>query len=326
MLKKIVQNYLSSSANLAGNSLLRLKFMIVNSYTVIGCSYVFVHGVFNLLRQFHILGGLEILGGLLVIINIILLRKTKNIEFAGAVILFLMLCLFISLVVFGQDDKTGLFWFFTFPLLAFFLKGIKEGFIWIIFQFVVIITMLVMSELNFIIRIPYSIYEIVVLCMSILAVILLLYFYELMKNELVAMQNKQHDDDVEQRILREQFDIAERIQKLLIPQKDRNFGNISISGYYRAALGVGGDYYDYFEIDGDRIAVIICDVSGKGISGAFVMVNIRSIFQNNIPKFMITPSEMITIINEKMLEDSTNDFFAVLSVYIYNKKNMTMEF
>ena len=56
----------------------------------------------------------EIAGGFLCIINVILLRRTRNIEFASFIILFLMLCLFVSLIVFGGEDKTGLFWFFTF--------------------------------------------------------------------------------------------------------------------------------------------------------------------------------------------------------------------
>jgi serine phosphatase RsbU (regulator of sigma subunit) len=143
-------------------------------------------------------------------------------------------------------------------------------------------------------------------------------FYEIIRNELAANLKKQLQETVGKKILEDQFAIAEKIQKLLIPPEDHLFNNIAISCFYRAASGVGGDYYDYFEIDKSNIALIVSDVSGKGISGAFVMVNVRSIFQHNITKFEMNPAEMVKIINSKMVHDSTDDIFATLSVYIFN--------
>ncbi len=89
---------------------------------------------------------------------------------------------------------------------------------------------------------------------------------------------------------------------------------------------MGGDYYDFFDIDGEHVAVIMCDVSGKSVSGAFVMVNIRSIFQHNITREKMSPAAMVRIINRKMLADSTNDIFAVLSVFMFNTPTRTVVF
>ncbi|MBN1523119.1 MAG: SpoIIE family protein phosphatase [Spirochaetales bacterium] len=323
---RIIQNYLSSGADMSGDSVRRLKFMTINAFTVIGVSFAYIFGVFNILRQFYPLGTLLIFGATLCVINILVLRKTKNIEFAGSVILFLMECLFCSLLIFGSTDRSGLFWFFTFPPLVLFLKNSRQGFAWIGVQFCITIILITLSELRVLPAISYSLYEIVVLCCSLTAVTLIVYFFQLIKNEFIKTEQKRQIDELVEKRRKDQYAIAERIQRMLIPQDDHRFKNIEISGFYQAASGVGGDYFDFFELDGEKIAVIISDVSGKGISGAFVMVNIRSIFQHNITKARIDPAEMVRIINRKLMADSTDDIFATLSVYIFNSTDNMVTF
>jgi serine phosphatase RsbU (regulator of sigma subunit) len=326
MLKKLLQDYFSGGTEHAGDGFRRLKFTVVNTFTFIGVSFVFVIGTFNLFRRLYILGVLEIAGGIACIANVILLRRTKNIEFASFVILFLMLCLFVSLLVFGGDDKTGLFWFFTYPLLALFLKDGWRGFVWIALEILIIVVLTAMNELHFLIAIPHTVYEMVLLVLSLLAVTLIVFFYVLIKNEYLIVQKNRQDERLQRKILDDQFAIAERIQRLLIPGEDRVFGHLSVSGFYKAAAGVGGDYYDFFDIDGEHVAVIMCDVSGKSVSGAFVMVNIRSIFQQHIARANMNPAAMVRIINRKMLADSTSDIFAVLSVFMFNSPTRTLVF
>jgi serine phosphatase RsbU (regulator of sigma subunit) len=326
MLKRIVLDYLSSGIDHGKDDLLRLKFTIVNAFTVIGVVFVFSLGVFNITRQYFPLGVVEIAGGFLCIINVILLRRTRNIEFASFIILFLMLCLFVSLIVFGGEDKTGLFWFFTFPPLALFLKKKREGLLWIGAELVVITVMTAVSECRFLFRSPYSVYEIFFLVLSLAALTLIVVFYVFIKDNFIALEKHTHEEQVRQQVLDDQFSIAERIQRLLIPQEDRVCGRLSLSGFYKAAAGVGGDYYDFFEIDSGRVAVIMCDVSGKSIAGAFVMVNIRSVFQHSIPREEMNPASMVKIINRRLLADATSDIFAVLSVYVFHSNSRQVDF
>jgi hypothetical protein len=326
MLKKLVRNYLSSGLDHSGDSLLRLKYTMVNGFTLIGVTFVFAIGIFNLARDYTLLGGLQLFGGSLCVVNVILLRRTRNIEFASGVILFGMLCLFATLLVLGGNDRTGLFWFCTYPLLALFLKGSPRGFIWLAFQFLVTAVLTVMSELRVLVAIPYTPYEMVMLGASLLAVTLIVFFYERLKNDFLSLQKKRGEDLVKKKIIDDQFAIAERIQRLLIPGDDRVFGRLAVSGYYKAAAGVGGDYYDFFEIDRDHTALIMCDVSGKSVSAAFVMVNIRSIFQHNIGRADMNPAAMVKLLNRAMLADSTSDIFAVLSVFMFNNPTRTAVF
>ncbi len=69
-------------------------------------------------------------------------------------------------------------------------------------------------------------------------------------------------------IVREQLASARRIQQSLLPVEFDLHPGLEVHGRMRAALEVGGDFFDTFPLKGDRVAVVIADVSGKGIAAA----------------------------------------------------------
>ena len=69
---------------------------------------------------------------------------------------------------------------------------------------------------------------------------------------------------------------ATEIQKRLLPGAAPRFGDFDIAGANIPCYEVGGDYYDFIPIDSDRLAVVIADVSGKGISAALLMASLRA--------------------------------------------------
>lgn len=75
------------------------------------------------------------------------------------------------------------------------------------------------------------------------------------------------------------FRVAKRIQENLLPKDYSKYSinyNIDISSVYMPSKLVGGDYFDLFQIDKDRIFVIMSDVSGKGTFASFYMVMLKS--------------------------------------------------
>ena len=145
-------------------------------------------------------------------------------------------------------------------------------------------------------------------------------------NKMTYQLLQAQDELIKKKVLEEQFSIAEGIQRSLIPTTKLILKELEISGFYKAALGVGGDYFDYFEIDKDRVGGILSDVAGKGIPAALMMVNIRTVFRTNIKRPNITPKEIINILNNVLAEDLANDMFATLFFYIYNKKTKEIIF
>jgi hypothetical protein len=85
--------------------------------------------------------------------------------------------------------------------------------------------------------------------------------------------------------------IGKEIQKKFIPLEVDSHGNkqssgfkktpnLNFFGYYEGAKGVSGDYFDYRDLDGRYYAIIKCDVAGKGIPAALIMIQVATMFLN----------------------------------------------
>ncbi len=79
--------------------------------------------------------------------------------------------------------------------------------------------------------------------------------------------------------MREELDIARNVQKKLLPEQMPLTESFEIAAHSEPASEVGGDYYDYYQINDHQYAVVIGDVSGKGTSAAFHMAEMKGIFQ-----------------------------------------------
>ena len=76
--------------------------------------------------------------------------------------------------------------------------------------------------------------------------------------------------------LRRELQLAQEIQNALLPKDVPKLEGFEIDAAYRAALEVGGDYYDFFEVNSSSIGIVVADVSGKGIGSSMVMTMIRT--------------------------------------------------
>ncbi|UCB45186.1 MAG: SpoIIE family protein phosphatase [Spirochaetota bacterium] len=126
--------------------------------------------------------------------------------------------------------------------------------------------------------------------------------------------------------LDEQLDIARGIQQDLIPSVGIDNDRISIDGYYKAASGVGGDYYDFIEIGQGSYGLIMSDVAGKGVPASLMMIMIRSVFKSLIHSGVSDPSRVTTLMNNTLASDISSDRFATLFFAVFNMKNKTMRY
>ena len=76
--------------------------------------------------------------------------------------------------------------------------------------------------------------------------------------------------------LKREMQLAQSIQHTLLPKNVPESEGYEIAAEYDAAMEVGGDYYDFFEVDDNTVGMAVGDVSGKGIGGAFVMSIVRT--------------------------------------------------
>lgn len=82
----------------------------------------------------------------------------------------------------------------------------------------------------------------------------------------------------QERIKRE-LEIARQVQTFFLPGKMPEVQSLDLAGMCLSATEVGGDYYDFIELDDGRMAFILGDVSGKGIQAAFFMTLVKGIIQ-----------------------------------------------
>ena len=72
-----------------------------------------------------------------------------------------------------------------------------------------------------------------------------------------------------------QLEIARQVQSELLPSRTEAGEPVRVATVYRPAEQIGGDFYDVFRVDGDRTALAIGDVSGKGVPAALLMAVIH---------------------------------------------------
>ena len=114
----------------------------------------------------------------------------------------------------------------------------------------------------------------------------------------LAIENsKLLEESIEKERMEKELDVAREIQRKILPVKNPEFEKLNISSLFIPAFEVGGDYYDFFEINKNKFGFVIADVSGKGISAAFIMAEIKGIFES-LSKIIERPKDILVKANE----------------------------
>ncbi len=116
----------------------------------------------------------------------------------------------------------------------------------------------------------------------------------------VAIENSTLlEESIEKERLEKELDVAREIQRRILPPENPRYTGLEISSVFIPAFEVGGDYYDFFEISDTKLGFVIADVSGKGISAAFIMAEVKGIFQS-LSKIIQSPAEILIKANETL--------------------------
>src|SRR5262245_27655199 len=83
--------------------------------------------------------------------------------------------------------------------------------------------------------------------------------------------------------LHKELEISRRIQEELLPQGPLVFPFAEVSGVSIPAREVGGDFFNYFSLSGEEAAILVGDVSGKGVPAAILMANLQATLRARLP-------------------------------------------
>jgi serine phosphatase RsbU (regulator of sigma subunit) len=136
--------------------------------------------------------------------------------------------------------------------------------------------------------------------------------------------------------------IGKEIQKKFIPlELDREGNKLSSGykdtknthffGYYEGAKGVSGDYFDYQDLDGRYYAIIKCDVAGKGIPAALIMIQVATMFLNYFKQWKPTAKgmhieEVVYQINDFIETLGFKGRFAAFTLCLFDSQTGTARF
>jgi serine phosphatase RsbU (regulator of sigma subunit) len=105
---------------------------------------------------------------------------------------------------------------------------------------------------------------------------------------------------VQVRVLEAERDAAEALQRSLVPSAPPRLEGLEFAArYVPAESGVGGDWYDVFELDNGDVWVVTGDVVGHGLRAAVVMGRLRSALRS-YALLEVTPGELLRLTNRKM--------------------------
>ena len=129
----------------------------------------------------------------------------------------------------------------------------------------------------------------------------------------------------EQEKTKTELDVAKDIQMATLPTEFVTSEDVEIQAELKAAKTVGGDFYDYFLLDNDHIALLIADVSGKGIPAAMFMMKTITCFRNcvSIDK---SPEEVLREVNRIINKGNDSNMFVTCFYAVINTKTGEMRF
>jgi sigma-B regulation protein RsbU (phosphoserine phosphatase) len=111
--------------------------------------------------------------------------------------------------------------------------------------------------------------------------------------------------------LQQELEIARQMQLSILPSQTPDRREIDIASTMIPAKEVGGDFYDYFAIDDDHLAIVIADVSGKGVPAAFFMAISRTLLKSNA-LFLRTPGTTIAALNDQLCMENDQMMFVTV--------------
>lgn len=143
---------------------------------------------------------------------------------------------------------------------------------------------------------------------------------------IVAIENKKlARQQLEQKAMQRELEIARDVQRFLFPANLPDTDNLQVEASYQPHHLVGGDYYDYIEINPDTFMVCIADVSGKGVPAAILMANFQASLRTLVRK-TVDLQEIVHELNYQVMRSANGENFITAFMGIYDRKKRVLQY
>jgi sigma-B regulation protein RsbU (phosphoserine phosphatase) len=125
--------------------------------------------------------------------------------------------------------------------------------------------------------------------------------------------------------LREEQDEARRIQQNLLPRTPPPLPGFQLEAECVSAGAVGGDWYDYISLADRRVAIVLADVSGKGMPAALLMSAVRGMVRSLAP-LASGPRAVLAHVNRMLLDDHATGRYVTMIYAVLDPASRTLTF
>src|SRR5687767_11208950 len=123
--------------------------------------------------------------------------------------------------------------------------------------------------------------------------------------QLVRQQQQQAQ---ERERIEQELRVARLIQQTLLPKHVPDVAGYQLAAYYQPAREVGGDFYDFLELDEDHLGLVVGDVTDKGVPAAIVMATTRTMLRASAQR-LDSPGEVLKRVNDVIVRDIPPNMF-----------------
>ncbi|NDG47261.1 MAG: hypothetical protein EBY37_09245 [Flavobacteriia bacterium] len=130
---------------------------------------------------------------------------------------------------------------------------------------------------------------------------------------------------IKQEGLNKEMELARDFQEALIPKKSFTTEKYEIDTYYQPHFNIGGDYIDYIKFSENRFAVVIADISGKGVAAALLMSNFQAMLQSLIFQYRDLET-FVFALNQAVHRTTKSDKFITFFIAEIDTDKMEMSY
>ncbi len=125
--------------------------------------------------------------------------------------------------------------------------------------------------------------------------------------------------------MKRQLEMAADVQRRMIPDAPPKPCGFDISTAYVPCFELGGDFYDFIDLPGDNMGLVICDVSGKGVRASLLMASIRASLRAHAAN-IYDMSEVVSRVNRDLCQDQLTSDFATMFYGVLDCRNRRLTY
>jgi sigma-B regulation protein RsbU (phosphoserine phosphatase) len=148
---------------------------------------------------------------------------------------------------------------------------------------------------------------------------------ELLEVDYTASVCIEHLSKEERRHLESELELAQDVQKMLLPQEVPNIPGLEIAAYSRPAQIVGGDYFDFVDFSNGFHGLAIADVAGHGVSASLHMASIQALLRTLVP-INESPAEVMRQVHKLFIHNIRFETFVTFFIGAFDSSTKTLTF